>query len=101
MLFFYERAVSRVGYKHQRVCTAKKNALQPLNKNSVWNKWRDVSLEEMKAFIGIIINKGLHDVPDMKDFFSQQWECYISFFSDIMSRMRFFADMMDISYRKA
>ena len=32
----------------------------------------------------------LHDVPDMKDFFSQQWECYIPFFSDIMSRMRFF-----------
>ena len=50
----------------------------------------NVSLEEIKAFIGIIINIGLHDVPDMKDFFSQQWEFYIPFFSYIMSRMRFF-----------
>ena len=72
-------------YEQQKI-----NALRPLKKNSIWNKWRDVSLEEIKAFIGIITNMGLHDVPDMKDFFTQQWECYISFFSDVMSRMRFF-----------
>jgi hypothetical protein len=42
----------------------------------------------MKWFLGLIINMGLMPYPDMKDYWSSEWETQIPFFRDVMSRDR-------------
>jgi hypothetical protein len=39
-----------------------------LNPKSIWNKWHEVSVPEMKAFLGLIINMGLIPLPEIKDY---------------------------------
>jgi hypothetical protein len=44
-----------------------------LRPRSVWNKWSDVCVAEMKAILGLIINIGLMSLPETKDFWSGEW----------------------------
>jgi hypothetical protein len=45
-----------------------------------------VSVPEMKAFLGLIINMGLIPFPpDIKDYWSSDWATQIKLFGDIMS----------------
>jgi hypothetical protein len=37
-----------------------------LSQRSNWNRWSDVSVPKMKAFLGLIINMGLMSLPDIK-----------------------------------
>jgi hypothetical protein len=34
----------------------------------IWNRWSDISVPEMKAFLGLIINMGLIPLPGIKDY---------------------------------
>jgi hypothetical protein len=34
---------------------------------SIWSRWSDVSIPEMKVFLGLIINMGLMPLPDIKE----------------------------------
>ena len=53
--------------------------------NSVWFEWKDVTLVEMKAYLGVIMNIAMNDKPDVKSFFSQNWTQYCPSFLDIFS----------------
>ena len=57
--------------------------------NSVWCEWKDVTLVEMKAYLGVIMNKAMNDKPDVKFFFRQNWTQYCQFFLEIFSRRCF------------
>jgi hypothetical protein len=46
-----------------------------------------VSVPEMKAFLGLIINMGLMPLPDIKNYWSSEWITQIQFFGDGMSRV--------------
>jgi hypothetical protein len=48
-----------------------------------------VSVPEMKAFLGQIINMGLMSLPDIKNYWSSEWITQIKFFCDVMPRDRF------------
>jgi hypothetical protein len=48
-----------------------------------------VSLPEMKAFLGLILNMGLMSLPNIKDYWSSQWITQIKFFGDVMSTVCF------------
>jgi hypothetical protein len=39
-----------------------------LSPRSIWSRWSDVSVPEIKAFLGLIINMGLMPLPDIKDY---------------------------------
>jgi hypothetical protein len=39
-----------------------------LSPRSIWSRWSDVSVPEMKAFLGLIINMGLMPLSDIKDY---------------------------------
>lgn len=60
-----------------------------LSPKSTWHKWTDVTLTEMKAFLGMIINMGLVNLPDLKDYWSSEWVTQVKFFGDVMARDRF------------
>jgi hypothetical protein len=51
--------------------------------------WSDVSVPEVKAFLGIIINMGLIPLPDIKDYWSSERKSQTKFFGDVMSRDTF------------
>ncbi|KAL1488457.1 hypothetical protein ABEB36_014928 [Hypothenemus hampei] len=45
----------------------------PHRKGSIWNSWTDVTLEEINAFIGVLIAMGLHPAPTLQLYFSEKW----------------------------
>jgi hypothetical protein len=45
--------------------------------------------EEVWAFIGLVINMGLIQLPDMKDYWSQDFVCQVPFFSMTFTGKRF------------
>jgi hypothetical protein len=47
---------------------------------SIWSRWSDVSLPEVKAFLGLIINMGLIPLPDINDYRSSERKTQIIFF---------------------
>jgi hypothetical protein len=61
-----------------------------------------VSVPEMKAFLGLIINMGLMPLPDIKDNWSSEWITH-KIFCDVMSFCRYFGLHMweMISLKKA
>jgi hypothetical protein len=44
-----------------------------LSPSSILSMRSDVSVPEVKAFLGIIINMGLIPLPDIKDYWSSEW----------------------------
>lgn len=55
------------------------------------NNWKDVCLEELKAFLGLLIGMSIHRLPWLRDYWSSDWIQGIPTFSKIMSRDRFLA----------
>ena len=60
-----------------------------LRARSIWHKWADVTADEMKAYIAVILNMAMNEKPGVFDYFSKQWVTHMPFFSDIFSRDRF------------
>ena len=60
-----------------------------LTAGSRGNKWKPVSVEEMRAVLAIVINMGVLSSPDLEGYWRTSWESYIPFFHDVMGRNRF------------
>ena len=60
-----------------------------LHDDGLFRNWRDISLVEMKAFIGVIIQMGLVQLSDIKDYWSTHVTLNFSFFRSVFSRDRF------------
>ncbi|PFX26968.1 PiggyBac transposable element-derived protein 5 [Stylophora pistillata] len=58
------------------------------------NSWKEVSLEELKAFLGLLIAMSIHRVPSLRDYWSTDWVLGVPAFSKVMARDRF----LDIYY---
>jgi hypothetical protein len=86
-LFFNEELLSEIVRETNKYAKEKISKLQP-SPTSIWNKWTDVCVTEMNAFLGIIINMGLIPLPDIKNW-SSEWTTQIKFFGDVMSRDQF------------
>ncbi|XP_014480528.1 PREDICTED: uncharacterized protein LOC106747479 [Dinoponera quadriceps] len=55
----------------------------------MWNDWCGVEFEEMKAFLGVILNMGTVYVSHIQNYWSKEFETRISFFSKILSQKSF------------
>jgi hypothetical protein len=87
-LFFNDKLLNNIVVETNRYARHKISELQ-LSLRSIWYRWSNVSVPEMKAFLGLIINKGLMPSPDIKDYWSSEWITQIKFFGDVMSRVHF------------
>lgn len=45
----------------------------PLQKYSIWRKWKETNLKELKAFLGTIINIALNLKSELSEYFSEEW----------------------------
>ena len=61
----------------------------PPRRRSLFRRWRDITLPEMKAFIGIIINMGMVQLTDIKDYWSTHLTLNLPFFRTVFPRDRF------------
>ena len=52
--------------------------------------WTDVTLEEMKAFIGLNIAMGIVIMPEARKYWEKKWLINVPSFAQVMSRNRFF-----------
>jgi hypothetical protein len=91
-LFFNDELLYNIVIETDRYGRHKISELQ-LGPRSIWNSWSDVSVPEMKAYLGLIINTRLMLVPDIRDHWSSEcitnkmfWRCnvYSSLFADMM-----------------
>jgi hypothetical protein len=69
-LFFNDELLNNI--ETNRYARHKISKLQ-LGPRSIWNSWSDVSVPEMKAFIGLIINMGIVLLLNLKDYWSSEW----------------------------
>ncbi|KAK2588065.1 hypothetical protein KPH14_004130 [Odynerus spinipes] len=60
-----------------------------LSERSVWNTWKDLTIFEMKAFLGIVLNMGIVRLSNIQDYWSNEEEFKVPFFSKIFDRDRF------------
>ena len=61
----------------------------PPQRRSLFRWWRDVTVEEMKAFVGVIINMGMLKLTDIKEYWSTHTTTNLPFFRRVFSRDRF------------
>lgn len=86
-LFLDDHILSHI-CKETNIYASKKKS-KSHSPNSRLGAWKEVSLFEIKAFFGVIINMGLHPLPDIVDYFSTKWESRMPFFSDVFGRDEF------------
>ncbi|XP_053977063.1 piggyBac transposable element-derived protein 4-like [Hylaeus volcanicus] len=87
-LFFTDELLSNIIEQTNRYANEKIKE-KNLSKRSIWNNWVDVTVEEMSAFIGVILNMGIIITRNLKDYWSQQHNSRIPFFYEIFRRARF------------
>jgi len=63
-------------------------------KNKDLNSWKELSVEELKAFLGLLIAMSIHRVPSLRDYWSTDCVLGVPAFSKIMAWDRF----LDIYY---
>jgi hypothetical protein len=66
-LFFSDERLNNLVVETNRYARHKISEFQ-LSPRSIWSRCSDVSVPEMKAFLGLIINMGLMPLPDIKDY---------------------------------
>ena len=79
-LFFTDELIKTITHNTNAYAQKKLDEMRPLSEHSTWRKWTPASVEEMRAFLGVIVNMGLHGgIPMLEEYFSQAWECQIPF----------------------
>lgn len=53
------------------------------------NSWLAVTLEELKAFLGLIIAMSIHSLPSLRDYWKDDWVLGVPEFAKVMLRNRF------------
>ncbi|XP_068227986.1 piggyBac transposable element-derived protein 4-like [Palaemon carinicauda] len=90
MLFFTRELFQTIAVETNRYTEELITRKRPLQQYSIWQNWQKISVEEMMAFHGTIINMALHRNKRSRDFFSKQWVDESSFFRQIFRRDRWF-----------
>jgi hypothetical protein len=88
ILFFNAELLNNIVTETNRYTRHRITELQ-LSPWSMLSSWSDVSVPEMKLFLGLIINMGLTPLPDIKDYWSSERKTQIQFFGIVMTRDRF------------
>jgi hypothetical protein len=72
-LFFTYDLLNEIVFAAIQYIAEKIQKATPPPKFSVWHAWLDVTLEELKAFPGVVINMVLNSKAELVDYFSEKW----------------------------
>ncbi|CAK9810836.1 PiggyBac transposable element-derived protein 4 [Anthophora plagiata] len=87
-LFVTNELVNEIVIETNNYATKKLEG-KTLSPYSIWRNWRNVTLEEMWAFIGVIINMGTMPLANLQEYWSRNDISYIPFYSNKFTRDRF------------
>lgn len=87
--FFSDELLLNIVNESNRYAKEKIKDAEPVEKTSQWYDWKDITVEEMKAFLGIILNMSINEKPSLKDYFSNDWTLHQPFFAEVITRRRF------------
>ena len=51
-----------------------------MRRRSLYRKWQDVTVDEMKGFVATILNMGILQLSNLKDYWSTDDTCDVPFF---------------------
>ncbi len=69
---------------------AQKIASMRVKPGSLYRNWQPVTVEEMNGFVAVILNLGIVQLSNLKDYWSTQYTTDLPFFRSVFSRNRFF-----------
>ena len=72
----------------------------PLRRRSVFRNWRDITLVEKKAFVGVIIQMGFVQLTQIKDYWSTHVTLNLPFFRSVFFTWQVPADLLDAACRR-
>ncbi|KAK1343329.1 hypothetical protein QTO34_016108 [Cnephaeus nilssonii] len=78
-LFFTETLIKNI-MDETNEYARHKISQKELSQRSTWNNWKDVTIEEMKAFLGVILNMGVLNHPNLQSYWSMDFESHIPLF---------------------
>jgi hypothetical protein len=87
MLFFTSEMIKKITAE-TNAYAKEKIANNTVSRFSIWHEWYDLEAE-MLAFLGLIINMGVIQLPYVKDYWSQQFVCRVPFFGELFTRKCF------------
>ncbi|XP_046828679.1 piggyBac transposable element-derived protein 4-like isoform X2 [Vespa crabro] len=87
-LYFTNELIENIVVKTNNYARSK-IAKRVLSERSIWNTWKDLTVSEMKAFLGLILNMGIVRLSNIQDYWSKEEEFQVPFFSKIIDKGRF------------
>ena len=84
VLFMSNRILQNILRETNRYAS---HTLQAKNKDPT--TWKQLSMEELKAFFGLLVAMSIHKLPCLRDYWSSDWVLSVPAFSRIMPRNRF------------
>ena len=69
--FFTDKVLNEIVTATNAYATIGLNNKQ-LTNNLTFYKWKDVTLQELKAYLGVILKMAMTEKPDVKDYFSKE-----------------------------
>lgn len=88
-LYFTDELITELVNETNRFAAEKIANCIPFQIKSMWKSWKNVTPNEFKAFLGVIINMGLNIKPEIEDYFSNHVLYHQAFFKNIFSKERF------------
>lgn len=71
-LFFTDELLKEIVTVTNIYAQQKINKIGQLPKYSIWRKWRETNLDEIKALFGVIMNMALNPKSDLKQYFYEE-----------------------------
>ena len=68
----------------------KKLATMTISSQSLYRNWKPVTVEEMKGFVAVVLNMGIVQLTNLKDYWSTDDTTNFPFFRSVFFRDRFF-----------
>ena len=96
---FFDEDVWKFLVEHTNQYATAYLANKVLKKRSLYINWKPVTVNEMKAFVAMILNMGIIQLPDLKDYWRKD-ETQSSIFSESVYQRPFFPDIQHATRRR-
>lgn len=87
-LYFTDELINEIIDETNRYAKSKLKG-KILSNRSIWKNWRDVSREEVQAFIAVILNMGTMELANIQEYWSMDSTSRIPFYPNVFTRDRF------------
>jgi len=89
-MFFDDALLETILKETNRFATEVIEKKSPIGRHSQWHGWSEVTLQELKVFLAVIMNMSLNEKPSLEHYFAQGGLYKQDFFTALFTRRRFY-----------